>query len=106
MKSTAAALLAALLLASGGALANEALAKKSGCLACHRTDKDGVGPAYRRVAKKYEGQKDVEARLAASITNGGSGKWGAIPMPPKGNNPNLPAADIRTLAKWIASGAP
>ena len=45
------------------ARADEALAKKSNCLACHMIDKKSVGPAYKDIAKKYKGQ-DVAAKLA------------------------------------------
>ena len=38
-----------------------------------------VGPAYQDVAKKYAGKSADE--LAKSIKAGGSGKWGAVPMP-------------------------
>ncbi len=103
MKSIAAA--AVMLMASSGAFASAGLAQKSGCLACHTTDKRIVGPAFRDVAKKYQGVKDAEAKVIDSITNGGSGKWGPIPMAPKGNNANLSAADIQALAKWILGGA-
>lgn len=84
----------------------EALARKSGCFACHRADKDGVGPAYRRVARRYANVNDARVRLAESITRGGVGRWGSIPMPPRGNNAKLGSADILALAGWIARGAP
>jgi cytochrome c len=32
-------------------LADEALAKKHNCLACHQMDKKTVGPAYKEVAR-------------------------------------------------------
>ena len=37
------------------ALADEALAKKHNCTACHAVDKKLVGPAYKDVAAKYKG---------------------------------------------------
>ena len=88
-------------LVAAPAFASKELATKSGCLACHATDKKLVGPAYQEVAKKYAGKKDAETALAASIKAGGSGKWGAIPMPAQ----TIPDADIKTLAKWILAGA-
>ena len=59
------------------------LAQKYNCLACHAVDKKLVGPAYEEVAKKYKGDKGAEAKLAGKVKSGGSGVWGAIPMPPK-----------------------
>jgi cytochrome c len=78
--------------------ANEALAQKSGCLACHAVDHKILGPAYRDVAKKYKGQ-DVEAKLIAKVKAGGSGVWGPIPMP--ANSPQVKDEDIKILVKWV-----
>jgi cytochrome c len=76
------------------------LAQKNACMTCHAVDKKLVGPAYSDVAKKYAGQKDAETTLAASIKKGGSGKWGAIPMPAQAA---LSETDAKILAKWILS---
>jgi cytochrome c len=78
------------------------MAKKNACMACHAADKKLVGPSYQDVAKKYAGQKDAAANLAKSIKAGGSGKWGAVPMPAQAA---LSEADAKTLAAWILSGA-
>jgi cytochrome c len=82
------------------AKADEALAKKHNCLACHTTDKKLVGPAYKEVAKKYKGQANAAAALQASVKKGSSGKWGPVPMPP---NAAVPDADIKKLVDWILS---
>ena len=102
MKPTTAAVLIAASLAATPALANLELAKKNACTACHAVDKKRVGPSYQEVAKKYAGQKDAVAQLSASIRKGGSGKWGAVPMPAQ---PALSDADVRTLAEWVLGGA-
>jgi len=78
------------------AQADQALATKNNCMACHAVDKKLVGPAYRDVAKKYAGTS-VDA-LAASIRKGGVGRWGQIPMPAQAQ---LSEADARKLATWI-----
>ncbi len=80
------------------ALADEALAKKHNCTACHAVDKKLVGPAYKDVAKKYKGQADAAAKLAEKVKKGGSGVWGAVPMPP---NAAVPDGDIKTLVAWV-----
>jgi cytochrome c len=80
------------------ALADEALAKKHNCTACHAVDKKLVGPAYKEVAKKYKGQADAAAKLAEKVKKGGSGVWGAVPMPP---NAAVPDGDIKTLVAWV-----
>lgn len=91
---------AGLLVSAGNALAQEALAKKYNCLACHSVDKKIVGPAYKDVAAKYKGDAGAEAKLVAKVKNGGSGVWGPIPMPP---NSSVPDADVKALVKWVLS---
>lgn len=93
----AAAIVAAF--AAAPALAQEALANKSGCLACHAVDKKIVGPSYKDVAEKYRGDKGAEAKLVEKVKKGGSGVWGQIPMPPN----NVSDADAQSLVKWILS---
>ena len=99
MKRVLFALVAAAVV-SAPAFADEALAKKSNCLACHATDTKLVGPAYKEVAAKYAGQKGAVDALAAKIIKGSSGVWGAIPMPA---NPQVNDADAKKLAAWILS---
>jgi cytochrome c len=78
------------------AQADQVLAVKNNCMACHAVDKKMVGPSYQDVARKYSGTS-ADA-LAASIRKGGAGKWGPIPMPAQ---PQLSEADARKLATWI-----
>lgn len=88
-------------LASHSALAADAgldLAKAKNCLACHAVATKLVGPAYKDVAAKYAGQKDAEAKLVTKVIKGGSGTWGAIPMPA---NPQVSEAEAHTLVKWV-----
>jgi cytochrome c len=81
-------------------MADEALAKSKNCMACHAVDKKLVGPAYKEVAKKYAGNAKAADMLAEKIVKGGSGVWGAIPMPA---NPQVNAADAKKLAAWVMS---
>lgn len=100
MKVFVAAAVAAGLLSAAPAFASADLAKAKNCLACHAVDKKLVGPSYQEVAKKYAGQGDAVAKLAEKIQKGGSGVWGAIPMPA---NPQVSADEAKTLATWILS---
>ncbi|MDN0083788.1 c-type cytochrome [Crenobacter sp. SG2305] len=75
-----------------------ALLQGNGCLACHAIDHKVVGPAYRDVAAKYAHDPQAQGKVEASIRNGGSGRWGAVPMPPFSQ---LSAQDIHTLAGFI-----
>ena len=54
---------AAALLISGQASADLALAKKSGCLACHSIEKKIVGPSWKDVAAKYKGDAGAKDRM-------------------------------------------
>jgi cytochrome c len=95
------AILAALLaVAPAAALADEALASKNGCLACHAVDKKVVGPSYKEVAAKYRNDKSAEAKLVDKVKKGGMGVWGQVPMPP---NAQVSDADVKALVKWILS---
>ena len=78
------------------------LANDSGCMACHGVANKIVGPGYNEVVAKYKGQADAETKLVAKVKAGGQGVWGAVPMPPQGH---LKDGDIRSLVKWILSGA-
>lgn len=95
-------LVVALLVGSGPTLANQALARKHGCLGCHAVATPLVGPAYQQVAEKYSGDKDAPSALAKRIREGGSGTWGDMAMPPQ---PQVSAADAKRLASWILGGA-
>ena len=92
--------LAALGIAALPAAANEELAKKGACTACHAVDKKIVGPSFKDVAAKYRADKEAPKKLAAKVKNGSQGVWGTVPMPP---NSAVPDADINTLVKWILS---
>ena len=84
--------------ASQAAFANADLAKAKNCMACHAVANKLVGPAFKDVAAKYAGQKDAEAKLAQKVIKGGSGVWGAVPMPA---NPQVSEADANALVKWV-----
>lgn len=75
-----------------------ALARKSGCLACHAIDKKLVGPAYKDVAAKYAGDAAAPAQLFDKVKKGSKGVWGPIPMPA---NVTLKDDDVKTLVAWV-----
>src|SRR5690348_16858929 len=52
-----------------------ALARQNNCLKCHAVDKDKDGPAYKKVAEKYKGKPDAEAKLINHITSGEKAKF-------------------------------
>ena len=92
------AISAVAVLSTAPAFASLELASKKNCMACHAVDKKVVGPAYKDVAAKYKGDKTAVDKLATKIIKGGSGAWGAIPMPA---NPQVSEADAKKLVAWV-----
>ena len=86
--------------AAAPAFADLALATSKNCMACHAVDKKLVGPSYKDVATKYKADKSAVDKLATKIVKGGSGVWGAVPMPA---NPQVNEAEAKKLAAWVLS---
>jgi cytochrome c len=82
------------------ALASAELAAKKACMACHSVDNKIVGPAFKDVAKKYKGQKGIEAKLAEKVMKGGKGAWGEVAMPA---NVQVSAEEAKQLVAWVLS---
>ena len=80
------------------AVADPSLAASKNCMSCHAVERKLVGPAYKDVAAKYRGDKAAADRLASKIMKGGSGAWGAVPMP---SNPQVNDAEAKRLSAWI-----
>ena len=68
------------------------------CLTCHSVTTKIVGPAFKDVAAKYKNDLKAIEKITVSIKNGGSGKWGAIPMPPQ---PQIKDADLKIISQWV-----
>ncbi|MFP3756225.1 cytochrome C [Cupriavidus sp. SIMBA_020] len=104
MKKTIALGLATLAVVVAGpshsANASEGLAQKYACVGCHQANTRLVGPSWKEIATRYKNGSKSASDLAASIKDGGSGKWGAVPMPAQ---PQVPDADVGLLARWILS---
>lgn len=79
-----------------------AVLKANSCTACHGMTNKIVGPGFNEIAAKHKGKSDIENYLVGKIKNGGSGAWGAIPMPPQAQ---LKDADAKAIAQWLAAGA-
>ena len=97
MAIAAAALISQAVLAADTSLD---LAKAKNCMTCHSISTKIVGPAYKDVAAKYAGQKDAEDKLVQKVLKGGSGTWGAVPMPA---NTQVTEAEAHQLVKWVLS---
>jgi len=93
-------LISAALATTSIAAANEELAGKSNCLACHTVDKKVLGPAFKDIAAKYKDDATAAEMLVDKVKSGGTGNWGQVPMPP---NPMLSDEDAKTLVDWVLS---
>ena len=78
------------LAAAGPALAQESLAKSSGCLTCHAIDTKKMGSSFKDIAAKYKGKS--EAALTAKLSAGK--EHPAVKASPE---------DVNKLVKWILS---
>jgi cytochrome c len=87
---TMAGLVAVGLAAAGSAYASPELAKKSGCMMCHATAEQKVGPAFKDIAARNKGKADAEATLVAKIKGGKE-------------HPAVKANDdeVKKLVKWV-----
>jgi cytochrome c len=83
------------------ALASLELARQHACVNCHAAERKLIGPSYRDVLRRYEGQADAVEQLAQRIRAGGGGRWGPVPMPAQ---PRLTEAEARELAIWVLQG--
>ncbi|MEO5573375.1 MAG: c-type cytochrome [Gammaproteobacteria bacterium] len=81
--------------------AGKALAKKSGCFACHSVEAKRVGPAWNDVAEKYKADAGAKDNLVKWIHSGGKGRWNMGAMP--AYSPRVADADIDALADFILS---
>ena len=74
MKKLTFSLLAVAVMAMGASTAAyadaEASLKDSKCGKCHAADKDKSGPSWKKVAEKYKGKADAEAKLVTHMTTG------------------------------------
>ena len=86
--------------------AAKALAKQNNCFKCHAIDKEKDGPAYKKVAEKYKGKANAEARLVEHITSGEKAKF------PDGHeeehkivktSPPKDMEQVKNLVQWILS---
>lgn len=69
------------------------------CMSCHSVSQKMVGPAWIDVSKKFHGNPKELSILTDRIHNGGSGTWGAVPMPPNMANQQQAAKLAKMISK-------
>jgi cytochrome c len=79
--------------------AGKALAKESGCLACHSIEQKRVGPAWNDVSAKYKGDAGAKANLVKWVHTGGTGRWKLGVMP--AYSPRVSDENIDKLVDFI-----
>ncbi|CAB3762813.1 cytochrome C [Burkholderia puraquae] len=79
------------------------VARSNACMGCHAVDRKLVGPSFKDIAARYKSDPQAVAKLSKKVKEGGSGVWGAIPMPA---HPRMSDADVRSVVEWVLAGAP
>ena len=100
--------------AAGNDVTMVKLATNAGCMTCHHIEPGGkgpdgmppIGPAWREVSAKYQGQKGAADKLTHTVLTGSNpydshwkGKVSGLAMPP--NAVAIKEADAKQLVKWI-----
>jgi cytochrome c len=84
--------------------AAKALAKQNNCFKCHAIDKEKEGPPFKKVAEKYKGKSDAQAKLVHHLTSGEKAKF------PDGHeeehkivktNPPKDLEQVKNLSDWV-----
>jgi cytochrome c len=99
MKFAFASIAVCLALPSGAAFADiDEMYKTKNCFACHRVERNHLGPSFKSVATKYAEEKGADAKLAKRVLEGGVGAWGNVPMPAQ---TQVTEAEALTLVRWV-----
>jgi cytochrome c len=83
--------------------AAKATARQNNCFRCHSLEKDKDGPAWSKVASKYKGNANAQAKLYNHLTTGEKAKF------PDGHEEDHTivktddVAEINNLVDWILS---
>ena len=84
--------------------AAKALARQNNCFKCHGETKEKDGPAYNKVAAKYRGKPEAEAKLIHHVTSGEKAKF---PDGHEEDHKNIQGKaspdEIKNLIDWILS---
>src|SRR5262245_23921035 len=101
--AAAAALFALSLPATAAVDADSALklAKDNGCTKCHSVDKAKKGPAYQKVAAKYKGKADGEAKLMDFLSKSPKVKLEDGSEEDHKAVNTKDAAQVKNLVQWV-----
>jgi cytochrome c len=77
------------------------MTKDNGCTKCHAVDKAKKGPAYQKIAAKYKGKADAEAKVIDSVTKSPKVKMEDGSEEEHKAVGTKDAGQIKNLAQWI-----
>jgi len=83
--------------------AAKGLARQNNCFLCHGTDKDKIGPSFKKVADKYHGKADAEAHMVHHLTSGEKAKFPDGHMEDHKIINTKDMGEIKNLVNWILS---
>lgn len=74
------------------------LMKSSTCFNCHSSRSIVIGPAFNKIASRYNNTDSNVEALIAKVMNGSKGVWGEVQMP---SNIDLKKEEIKEVIRWI-----
>ncbi|MHB1142017.1 MAG: c-type cytochrome [Sulfuricaulis sp.] len=83
--------------------AAQKLAKKNNCFKCHAIDKTKKGPSYKKIAAKYKGKPEGEAKLIENFTTSPMVKMADGTEEEHKAIDTKDEKEMKNLAQWILS---
>lgn len=88
------------------AFADLQLVQEKQCLQCHAVDKNLIGPSFKRIAYRWNGNSVAENMLIATIRNGtregGGQHWSSTThMPDAWERPMVSEEEAKKIFVWI-----
>jgi len=77
--------------------------KKAGCFKCHAIDKTKKGPSYKKIAEKFKGKPDAEAKVIKNLTTSPKVKLEDGTEEDHKEVETKDPADLKAIAKWVLS---
>ncbi|PKO34452.1 MAG: cytochrome C [Betaproteobacteria bacterium HGW-Betaproteobacteria-7] len=76
--------------------------RRANCFVCHSVESKRIGPAYKDVAARYQGDDSMPAKLFDKVRKGGAGNWGDVAMSPHPSE-TISDDDLKAIIHWILS---
>ena len=100
----AVAAIASLSMPASAALSPDAVEpylKKAGCFKCHAIDKTKKGPSYKKIAEKFKGKPDGEAKIIKNLTTSPKVKLEDGTEEDHKEVETKDPADLKAISNWI-----